>query len=327
MNPDLDTKNWHRLLLPYVRPDLRKSTRQLVTTLVPYAAFWLAMLWSLGLSYWLTLALAIPAAAMRVRAFVLFHDCCHGSFFRSRKANERVGAVLGVLGFTPFYYWRHDHLIHHATAANLDKRGTGDVPTWTVEEYRTAPLYKRLAYRILRNPFFLFAILPTLVFLLVRRFPSPGADRALRRSVLFTDLGLAAFYLALALLVGLKALLLIEAPIIVLSAGAGVWLFYMQHQFEGVYWARTAEWSFLKAGLEGSSYYQLPPLLDWVTGSIGFHHIHHLSPKIPNYYLAKCHRENPPLQVKPLTIRNSLKSCRLHLWDEENRRLVGFKWE
>jgi len=324
MNAELDKTQWHQIVRPYARPESRRSTWQLINTLVPYGVLWAAMVWSLSISYWLTLALAIPTAAMRVRAFVLFHDCCHGSFYRSRKANSVIGGILGVLGFTPFHYWRHDHLVHHATAGNLDKRGTGDVPTWTVEEYRAAPWHKRAAYRILRNPFFMFAILPTLIFVLVRRFPTPGVDRNMVRSVIYNDLGLAAFYLPLGLLIGFKSLLLVEAPIVLLSAGAGVWLFYMQHQFEGVYWTRAAEWDYLKAGLEGSSYYRLPALLNWITGNIAFHHIHHVSPKIPNYNLAKCHRENPAFQVKPLTFRGSLTSCWLHLWDEANRQLVGF---
>jgi omega-6 fatty acid desaturase (delta-12 desaturase) len=282
------------------------------------------MYWSLGISYWLTMALAVPTAGFLVRAFILFHDCCHGSFFKSRAANETLGVFLGVLVLTPYYHWRRDHAVHHATAGNLDKRGVGDVKTWTVQEYAAAPWRKRVGYRIMRNPLIMFTFGASLVFLVFHRLWRPGAGRRERLSVVYTDLALLSLFLILGFWLGYLEILVVQVTIMAVASAAGVWLFYVQHQFEGVYWERKDRWNFVLAGLQGSSFYKLPKILNWFSGNIGFHHIHHLSPKIPNYFLETCHHKNPALQVKPLTILGSLKSARLRLWDEGTQQLVGF---
>jgi omega-6 fatty acid desaturase (delta-12 desaturase) len=229
------------------------------------------------------------------------------------------------LTFTPYHRWRYDHAVHHATAANLDKRGMGDVWTLTVEEYLAASPWQRFAYRVFRNPLVMFTVGPFVAFVISQRFVQGATGKRERYSVYWTNLALLGMAVALSLALGLRAYLLIQLPIMILAGSAGVWLFYVQHQFEDTYWERQAEWDFTSAALEGSSFYKLPRVLQWFSGNIGFHHVHHLSPRTPNYYLEKCHRENPLFQdVEPLTLRASLKSPTLHLWDEEHGRLVGF---
>jgi omega-6 fatty acid desaturase (delta-12 desaturase) len=318
--------SWRQAVAPYRHPILWRSLWQLANTLIPYFALWYLMVLSLQVSYWLTLALAIPASGLLVRIFVLFHDCCHGSFFRSARANAVVGFVLGVLTFTPYYQWRHDHAIHHATAANLDRRGVGDIWTLTVKEYQALPPLKRLAYRLFRHPLIMFGLGPLYSFVISQRLPRPGMGRRERHSIWWTNLALLVIVTAAALTIGLKAYLLIQGPIILLGGAAGVWLFYIQHQFEGVYWERQDKWSFEMAALKGSSYYKLPAILCWFTADIGLHHIHHLNPRIPNYLLQKCYDENPIFQtVKPVTLVSSLKSLKFRLWDEDHQRLIGFR--
>lgn len=322
--PNLDKANLRRILAPYQAPIAWRSIWQVINTLVPYVALWVLMYFSLQVSYWLTLALAVPAAGFMVRAFIIFHDCGHGSFFKSRQANDIVGNITGILTFTPYQRWRHDHAIHHATAGDLDRRGTGDVQTLTVEEYLALPWWKRAGYRIMRNPLILFTIGAFLVFTVFQRFSDRETGRRERISVLGTNLALAGMIAGLSALMGWQAYLMIQIPILFLGTSAGVWLFYVQHNYEGTYWERHDKWDFFRAGLHGSSFYQLPAVLQWFTGNIGFHHIHHLSPKIPNYLLPKCHRENPLFHVPPLTIRSSLRCLRLRLWDEKQRRMVGY---
>jgi omega-6 fatty acid desaturase (delta-12 desaturase) len=317
--------SWPKMVNPYAEPDLRRSLWQIANTLIPYIVLWAVMLWSVHVSYWLTLALSVLAAGFMTRLFIIFHDCCHGSFFKSWKASETLGVVLGVLTLTPYYHWRHDHAVHHATAGNLDRRGVGDVTTWTVEEYRAAPRLYRIGYRILRNPLFLFTIGSTFMFTVIHRIPLGNPGKREFRNIWFTNIAIAVIVIALGLIAGFKTLFLVALPLIMLSTGAGVWLFYVQHNFEGAYWERKDKWSFLNAGLDGSSYYKLPAVLAWFTGNIGYHHIHHLSPKIPNYRLPECHMANPDLQVDPLTIPKSLKSLRIRLLDEANKRMVGFE--
>jgi len=316
---------WRSAVAPFQHADTRRSAWQLVNSLIPYLAFWILMYWSLSISYWLTLALSVLAAGFMVRLVIIFHDCGHGSFFASQRANDAVGIFTGILTFTAYYDWRHSHAVHHATAGDLDRRGTCDVLTMTVDEYRDAAWWKRLAYRMYRFPPVMLGIGPSFVFLLVQRFPIRVAGKRERNSVLWTDLALLAIVVAAVLTIGWQAYLLIQIPIIVFGGAAGVWLFYIQHQFEGVYWERHEKWDFVAAALRGSSFYKLPKVLQWFNGNIGFHHVHHLSPRIPNYNLEACHNASPLLQaVKPITIRSSLKSLRLRLWDERSRRLVGF---
>jgi omega-6 fatty acid desaturase (delta-12 desaturase) len=316
---------WRKAVRPYQNPEMTRSIWQLVTSLGPYFILMGLMFWSLSVSYWLTLLLAIPAAGFMVRTFIIFHDCGHGSFFKSRKANDVVGYITGIITFTPYYKWRHDHAIHHATAGDLDRRGTGDVWTATVEEYLSFPVWKRLVYRIYRNPVVMFLINPVILFGIGHRFAGKEAKSRERASVYWTNLTLLGILVLAYYTVGLKAYFLVQLPIIWIGTGVGVWLFYVQHNFEGVYWERHEEWDFAKAGLEGSSFYKLPKVFQWFTGNIGFHHIHHLSPRIPNYLLERCHRENPIFQVKPITLLNSFKSLSFRLWDEKGRKLVGYR--
>lgn len=318
---------WQRLLAKYQNPHRLKSIWQLVNTLVPYAALWYLMYLSLSVSYWLTLGLAFVAAGLLVRIFIIFHDCGHGSFFKSMKWNNFWGAITSILTFTPYDYWRHEHAQHHAVAGNLDERGFGDIWTLTVKEYLKSPLWTRIKYRFARNPICLFVIGPVILFFVVHRIPRVAAGEKGARGVHLTNLALVGVAACLSLLIGWKAYLLIQLPVVVIAASAGVWLFYVQHQFEGVYWERSEGWDYVDEAIKGSSYYQLPKILQWFTGSIGFHHIHHLCPKIPNYFLEKCYRENPLFQqVKPITLFASLKSLTFRLWDEQQKRLVGWDY-
>jgi len=316
---------WQSVTSKYAFPETWRSLWQVANSLMPFFVGWYLMYRSLEVGYWLTAILAIPTAGFMVRMFIVFHDCCHGSFFKTMKANDRMGLVLGVLVLTPFYQWKHSHAIHHATAGDLDRRGVGDVYTMTVDEYLTAPWWKKLGYRVMRNPFILLGLGAVLVFVVTHRFWEKNAGKRERSSVIWTNIAIAAVVAWLVIEIGWAAFLMVELPILLFACGAGVWLFYVQHNFDPTYWERHAEWEFFNAGMDGSSFYKLPKLLQWFTGNIGFHHIHHLSPKIPNYKLEQCHNENPEFQIEPLTVRESLKSLYFRLWDEKERMLVGWK--
>lgn len=324
MNQNESGVRWQTLIAKYASPDMGRSIWQVINTLIPFVMLWVLMVYSLRVGYWLTLLLAVPAAGFMVRIFILFHDCCHGSLFKSRQANEILGSLLGPLVFTPFYLWKHDHAIHHATCGDLDRRGTGDVMTLTVTEYAGMPWYKRFGYRVLRNPFILFTVGATLSFLVFQRFYLFSAGKREQESVLWTNAVLSCLAIILMKLIGWQALVMVELPVMVMACSAGVWLFYVQHNFDGTYWERHSGWDFYKAGLTGSSYYKLPALVNWFTGNIGYHHIHHLGPKIPNYKLARAYSENPLFQIRPLTISRSLKSLGYRLWDEEHKVMTGF---
>ncbi|MCW1925830.1 fatty acid desaturase [Luteolibacter arcticus] len=299
---------------------------QLSNTLIPYAALWVLMYFSLAISYWLVVPLAILAGAFLIRTFVIFHDCTHGSFFKSKRANEVVGIITGLLVFTPFHQWRFEHTIHHSSAGDLDRRGIGDVWTLTVQEYLESSRWRRFTYRLSRNPIILFGIAPLLLFLLLHRVPVKKADRQVRLGVHLTNLTLLLMAVAGSWAFGILPYLVIQFTAILVASVAGVWLFYVQHQFEDVYWERRPDWDFAKAALEGSSFYKLPKILQWFSGNIGFHHIHHLSPRIPNYELERAHNAEPMFQnVKPLTIRSSLKSLKFRLWDESAGKLTGYQ--
>ena len=316
---------WQQAVANYQRPEVKRSLWQLANSLLPYFALWYLMVRSLEISYWLTLALAFPAAGFMMRIFIIFHDCGHRSFFMSERANAIVGFFTGLLTFTAFYQWTHDHAVHHATAGNLDRRGVGDVKVLTVKEYLALPAWKRFGYRCMRNPLLMFTVGATLVFLVAHRFTHKGSGRRERYSVYWTNLALLVLAGLASLTIGFKTYLLVQLPIVVIGTSLGVWLFYVQHQFEDVYWARQDRWDYARAALLGSSYYKLPAILQWFSGNIGFHHIHHLSPRIPNYFLAQCHREHAIFQaVRPLTILSSLKSLSLRLYDEDQRKLVGY---
>ncbi len=317
--------SWKSIVAHYQKPVPARATWQLVNTLLPYAGLWWLMYWSLSVSYWLTAGLAILASGFLVRIFIIFHDCGHGSFFKSKLANDIVGTIAGLLCFTPYYHWRWEHAVHHSTAGDLDRRGTGDVWTLTVQEYLEASRWKRFSYRLARNPIILFVVAPVFLFLVLERFPSSKAPTRERVWVYLTNLGLLMVGAGLSWVFGLKAYLILQIALVTLAGSAGVWLFYVQHQFEDVYWERGEEWDYTRAALEGSSFYKLPKVLQWFSGNIGFHHIHHLSPRIPNYNLERCHRAEPLFQrVKPITLLASLKCFGFRLWDEKRRRMVGY---
>jgi omega-6 fatty acid desaturase (delta-12 desaturase) len=294
-------------------------------TLLPYFAVLVAMYYSIGISYWITLALSIPAAGLLIRAFIICHDCGHGSFFESRRANRILGVFTGLLVFLPSYYWSHQHAKHHATAGDLDQRGSGDVWTLTVQEYVDLPRHRQLLYRLYRHPLVLLGIGPAYTFFLRYRWWVGSDSPRARRSTIWTNVALAVIVVAMSLTIGFKTYLMIQLPIMLVAGAGGVWLFYVQHQFEGAYWERHSRWSYVREALDGSSFYDLPRILHWFTGNIGFHHVHHLSPRIPNYYLRACHESSSLFaRVKHISLRSSLNSLAYRLWDEENRRLVGF---
>jgi omega-6 fatty acid desaturase (delta-12 desaturase) len=320
--------NGSRALSENKQPSLRKATWQLINTFVPYLTLWILLVFMvhLGYSYWILLALTILASLLLLRIFIFFHDCCHNSFFASRRANRILGYIAGILTFTPYDDWRRSHGRHHNTTQDLDRRGVGDIWTLTVEEYLAAPKRKRLAYRVYRNPFALFGLIPSVYFFIRQRFPNKVAGKRERHSVVFTDMAILAIIAGASMTIGLSTYLLIQLPIMAISGAIGVWLFYVQHQFEGVYWARHENWDPIRAAMEGSSYYRLPKVLQWFSGNIGLHHIHHLHPMIPNYHLQGFYDAEPAVQaVEPVTIRRSFKSLRLNLWDEAGQKMVSFR--
>jgi omega-6 fatty acid desaturase (delta-12 desaturase) len=269
--------------------------------------------------------LAVLASGFLIRIFIIFHDCGHGSFFKSQLANDTVGFIAGVITFTPYYHWRWEHAVHHAGSGDLDKRGTGDIWTMTVQEYLESSRWKRFAYRLARNPIVLFVIAPIFLFLIRQRFPSPGASKRERESVQWMNLAILGMVTGLIWIFGFKSYLLIQLTITGVGGAIGIWMFYVQHQFEGVYWERGEDWDYTAAALQGSSFYKLPKILQWFSGNIGFHHIHHLSPRIPNYNLERCHKADPLFQNVPsVTLLSSLKALTFRLWDEPLRQLVGY---
>jgi len=320
--------HWNRILGPYREPQLRRSLFQLISTALLFALSGVLMVLSLKVSYFLTLALALPAAGLLIRLFIIQHDCGHGSFFRSRRANTAVGSAIGVVMLTPYEYWRKTHSIHHATHGDLDRRDFGDVMTLTVKEYRSLSPRGRFGYRFYRNLFVMLVLGPLYQFGFKHRFPF-DAPRAWRRewaSVMWTNAAIAAGLVVAWLTIGLGPFFLVYTPVMLTASALGIWLFYVQHQFQDSYWTDSAHWSFHSAGIEGSSFYDLPKVLHWFTGNIGYHHIHHLASKIPNYRLPECYAENPELhQVTRLTMRESLRCARLKLWDEAGNRMVGFR--
>lgn len=317
---------WKAIVAEYQEPSFWRASWQIVNTLGSYVILWGLMYLSLRISWWLTLPLAILSGGLLVRAFIIFHDCGHGSFFKSRMANDFWGFVCGVLTFTPYYHWRWEHALHHATSGNLDKRGVGDVWTLTVQEYLESSRWKRFAYRLARNPFILFVIAPIYVFVIEQRIPSPNSSRRERESVWWMNLSILLMVLGLIEFFGFVPYLVIQLIILAVAGSSGIWLFYVQHQFEDAYWERHEDWDYTAAALKGSSFYKLPRVLQWFSGNIGFHHIHHLSPRIPNYNLERCHKADPIFQeVKPVTLRKSMKSLSFRLWDESARQLVGWR--
>lgn len=318
------------MVAKFQTPSVSKSTVQIFTSVLPLIAIWVLMALNqrAGGSYWLTLLLGAFGGMFVVRTFIIFHDCGHGAFFKSKTANNIVGFITGMLTYTPYFHWRWEHSLHHATCSDLDRRGTGDIWTLTVAEYQAAPTWKKALYRVARNPFILFLVAPTLLFLIYQRFCNRKAAMRERLSVYWMNLAIAALTaLQIWAAGGFKEWLLIQLPITMVAGAAGVWMFYIQHQFEDTYWEHHEGWDYTAAALAGSSFYKLPRILQWFTGNIGFHHIHHLSPRIPNYNLEACHASHEVFRNVPhITFWSSLKCLGLRLWDEETHQMVGFSF-
>ncbi|KRG15358.1 fatty acid desaturase [Lederbergia galactosidilytica] len=322
----LDHRNLRKEIAHYEKSDTKSSIWQVINTLGPFFLLWFLAYKSLSVSYFLTLGLCIIAAGFLVRIFIIFHDCCHGSFFQKRRANQIWGTITGILTFCPYEQWKHSHSIHHATSSNLNKRGTGDVWVMTVDEYVAASKLQKLTYRLYRNPFVMFVLGPIYIFLIAYRFNTKNAKSRERRNTHITNISIVIVIALLCWLVGWQTVLLVQGPIFFLSGSLGIWLFYVQHQFEDSYFENQDNWDFVKAAIDGSSYYKLPKVLQWLTGNIGFHHIHHLSPRIPNYYLEDVHNNHKSLQeATTITLSSSLRSLHFRLWDEKNKRFIGFR--
>jgi omega-6 fatty acid desaturase (delta-12 desaturase) len=315
-----------KALACYAVPRRGRAVSNLFTSVALYVGLIGASCVALGFSLWLAGGLSVIAAGFLLRTFIVFHDCAHGSFLRSKRANALLGATLGVLVYTPFAVWRREHAIHHATAGDLDRRGVGDVQTLTVDEYDALPWWSRLRYRLFRNPFVMFGLGPLWVVLLGPRVVSWSTPRRLQRSVLGTDLVLVVVIAAFSWLLGWQGFLVVQLPALLVSGSIGIWLFYVQHQFEDTYWQSSESWSYDNAALQGSSYLRLPRVLQFLTGNIGLHHVHHLSARIPNYNLQAAHDENTALHGVPtISLLDGLRATRLKLWDERQRKLVGFR--
>ncbi|PZS12874.1 MAG: fatty acid desaturase [Solirubrobacterales bacterium] len=316
---------WRDALEPYTHPRLSRSALDLATSVVPYLGLFGLMYLSLSVSYLLTLALAIPAAGFLVRTYIVFHDCTHGSFLPTKRANTWLGTSLGLFVFANYLGWRHNHAVHHATAGDLDRRGVGDVPTKTVAEYRALAWRGRLAYRAFRHPLVMFGLGPIFALVVQPRVVPRSARPRIKHSVLATNLALVVLVGALVWLLGWRSYLLVELPTIMLAGAAGIWLFYVQHQFEDVYWESRERWSYADAALRGSSYLKLPKVLQFFSGNIGLHHVHHLSARIPNYNLQRAHDRNPVFHTVPtLSLADGIRAVRLKLYDEDQGRMVSF---
>ena len=319
-------RSWRGVLDEYAKPRLGRSLLDLATSVVPYLALLVASAFALRVSVWLSLLFVLPASAFFVRTFIVFHDCTHGSFMRSRRANDVLGTALGLLAWLPYRGWQHEHAVHHATAGNLDRRGVGDITTLTVSEYQALPMWRRVAYRLFRNPLIMFGLGWALVLIVKPRFVPRGSRPRVRNSVLATNLALALIVAAACLTIGWRDYLIVQGPVLVVAGSVGIWLFYVQHQFEDTYWQAQSDWRYDHAALEGSSYLKLPGVLRFFTGNIGFHHVHHLSVGIPNYNLPAAHNGDDRLRTVPqLTVRQGLRATRLKLWDERRGRLVTFR--
>ncbi|RKD68135.1 omega-6 fatty acid desaturase (delta-12 desaturase) [Sinobaca qinghaiensis] len=315
-----------KTVAPFEKSDQSKSTKQLFNTLIPFFTLWFLAYQSLSISIWLSLPLSIIASGFVVRTFIIFHDCCHQSFFKSKKANSILGTITGIITLFPFEKWKREHSIHHATSSNLDKRGVGDIWVMTVDEYKEASAFEKFSYRLYRNPLVMFGLGPFYLFLITNRFNRKGPRRKERINTYIINASIVAIYGVMIAVIGWQAFLLVQGPILFVSGSLGIWLFYVQHQFEDSYFEEESEWDFVKAAVDGSSYYKLPKVLQWASGNIGYHHVHHLSPRVPNYNLEQAHESTPPLQqATTITLGSSLKSIRFRLYDEKNKTFVGFR--
>jgi len=316
---------WKTALEPFAKPDPRKSVLDLLTSVVPYIAGFVAMYLLLDVSYLLTLALAVPTAGFLLRTYIVFHDCAHGNFMPTKRGNQIVGVFTALLVYTPFSAWRHSHAMHHASAGDLDRRGDGDVPTMTVAEWKSASRGKRLEYRLTRSPWIMFTIGPFYALVLQPRLWKKTDRPRIQNSIKLTNITLVVAVAVLCVLMGPVAFLAVQLPLVVLAGGAGIWLFFVQHQYEDAYWENSDSWDYAEAALQGSSYLKLPKVLQFFSGNIGLHHVHHLSAKVPNYHLQAAHDSTDIFDEVPvLTLRAALRSTRLKLWCEDRKRLVSW---
>lgn len=322
----LNQKNLRKQVIPYEKSNLKASIWQMINTFVPFIILWILAYKSLSTSITLTLIFDLAASLFLIRIFIIFHDCCHQSFFKNKTANKILGTITGIVTLFPFSQWKHSHSIHHATSSNLDKRGVGDMWVLTVEEYVSASTWTKLAYRLYRNPLIMFGFGPIYVVLITNRFNAKNAKLKERLNTYITNVGVFGLSALLCWQIGWESFLIVQGPIFFVSAALGIWLFYVQHQFEDTYFEEDENWDYVKAAVEGSSFYKLPKILQWVTGNIGYHHVHHLSPRVPNYHLEDVHNNTLPLQNVPtITLKTSLTSLKFRLWDEENKKFISFK--
>lgn len=319
------TVSLHKSVKPYANANHRKSTIQLLNTILPLILTWILAYLSLSISVWLSIGLAFIAAAFLVRTFIIFHDCTHGSFYHSKKINDTLGTITGVLTTFPYRKWKREHAIHHASSSNLDKRGIGDIWVMTVEEYANASNWKRITYRFYRNPFIMFGLGPLYLVLISNRFNRKDAKKKERNNTYLINALLILLCGVILFFLGWKAFLFVHVISVYTAASLGIWLFYIQHTFEDSYFENESEWSYVKAAVDGSSYYELPPVLQWLSGNIGYHHVHHLAPRVPNYNLEEAHVQTPPLKnVTTITMKTSLDSLRYRLYDPYNQLFITF---
>ncbi|GGI13095.1 fatty acid desaturase [Gottfriedia solisilvae] len=326
MSQQQNQKNLRKQIIPYEKSNLKASVWQMINTFVPFIILWILAYKSLSTSIFLTLIFDLAAALFLIRIFIIFHDCCHQSFFKNKTANKILGTITGIVTLFPFSQWKHSHSIHHATSSNLDKRGVGDMWVLTVEEYVSASVWKKLAYRLYRNPLIMFGFGPIYIVLISNRFNAKNAKLKERLNTYITNIAIVGLSALFCWQIGWENFLIIQGPIFFVSAALGIWLFYVQHQFEDSYFEEDENWDYVKAAVEGSSFYKLPKLLQWLTGNIGYHHVHHLSPRVPNYHLEDVHNNTLPLQNVPtITLKTSLSSLKFRLWDQENKKFISFK--
>lgn len=319
------TAQLRKFVKPFEGSDVKASVRQLVNTIPPFFIAWFLAYQALEVSIWLTIALSAVAAAFVIRTFIIFHDCTHGSFFKDKKANAVVGTITGIMTLFAYEKWKREHSIHHASSGNLDKRGVGDIWVMTIEEYVEASKWERFKYRMYRNPLVMFGFGPLFLVLISSRFNRKDARKKERNNTYLINISLVVIYSLLIWAIGWQAFLIVQGTTMFIAGALGIWLFYVQHTFEDSYFEDESEWDYVKAAVEGSSYYQLPKVLQWVTGNIGFHHVHHLSPRVPNYNLEKAHESTPPLQqATTINIKSSLKSLRYKVYDAKNKTFVTF---
>ncbi|MUV06245.1 fatty acid desaturase [Planococcaceae bacterium Storch 2/2-2] len=320
------TKELHKSVAPYAKCDTKKSVWQLINTIPPFFILWYIAYEAYQLSFWLMIPVAVVAAGFVVRTFIIFHDCTHGSFFKSKKATDFVGTLTGIMTLFPYEQWKREHSIHHATSSNLDKRGTGDIWVMTIEEYAAANKWTRLGYRLYRNPIVMFGFGPLYLILVSNRFNRKGVRPKEFWNTHLTNAAIVLIYGLMMMWIGVVPFLAIQGTIMFVAAGAGIWLFFIQHTFEDSYFEEQGEWNYVKAAIDGSSYYELPKVLQFMTGNIGFHHVHHLAPRVPNYHLEDAHENIEPLQqATKITIGSSLRSLKYKLYDNDKKAFITFK--